>query len=227
MHTLRVSIIIPCYNMAHYLLEAIQSALDQTYPVHEILVVDDGSQDNSAEVAASFQAVRVIHQVHANLSVARNTGVAHASGNLISFLDADDVWMPEKTALQVDVLQKEPSCSAVFCMVQNFISPELDHEQRDGLHCPPEPMLGISATAMTIRREAFEQVGPFEPKLMTSQFIEWWTRFNDAGLKYQVLPMPLVRRRIHLSNTTRQQREVVHQNYLKIARLAIQRRKNR
>lgn len=222
----QVSVIIPAYNMAHYLGEAIQSVLDQTYPIHEVLVVDDGSQDNIASVVASFPEVQLITQAHANTSVARNAGVAHASGNLVAFLDADDTWLPGKISLQVDVLQNNPSSVAVFCMIQNFFSPELNDKQRAGLVCPPEPMEGISATAMLIRRDAFAQVGPFDPDLMTSQFIEWWIRFNDAGFDYHVVPLSLVQRRIHLSNTTRTRREVVHQNYLNIARRVIQRRKS-
>ncbi len=225
--TLQVSVIIPAYNMQAYLAEAIKSVLNQTLAVNEIIVVDDGSSDKTAEVAASFSTATLIRQENAGAAEAMNNGVRHSSGPLIAFLDADDVWQPEKIEKQVQFLKSNPNNVALFCMVKNFISPELNVAEQAQVYCPPDAMEGIHASAMLIRREAFEQVGFFNSSFKTSHFIEWGARFYESNLKYQVLPTVLVKRRIHLTNTTRTKKEAVHQNYLKIARQIVQRRRGK
>src|SRR5690242_10687505 len=93
-----VSVIIPAYNYARFLPQAIESALQQDYPEFEVLVVDDGSTDNTAEIAAVYsradKRVRYLHQKNAGLPAARNTGIQHARFDFIGFLDADDAWLP-------------------------------------------------------------------------------------------------------------------------------------
>jgi glycosyltransferase involved in cell wall biosynthesis len=222
----KISVIIPAFNASLYLAEAIESVLAQTALPDEIIVVDDGSDDDTAGVAEKFSCVHIIRQSNRGCAVARNTGIAASSGNLLAFLDADDIWEPEKLALQSDYLKRHSSCHAVFGMVENFFSPEMDSEQRSRLHCPPDRMSGINAGAMLISRDIFFHVGEFNPSMRLSQFIEWFTRFSDAGMKYHVLAALLMRRRVHLNNTTALKRENVHKNYLKIARSRILRSKN-
>lgn len=223
----KISVIIPAFNAALYLGEAIESVLAQTMPADEIIVVDDGSDDNTAGLAEKYPRVHVIHQPNQGCAVARNTGIAASSGTWLAFLDADDIWLPEKLALQSGYLKQHPSCQAVFGMAENFFSPELDSEQRARLYCPSGRMSGICAGAMLIRREAFSKVGAFDPKMRLSQFIEWFTRFSESGMEHFVLPDLALRRRVHLNNTTAVRREDVHANYLKIARSRILRSKKR
>ena len=106
-----VSIIIPCYNQAHFLREAIQSALAQTYSHREIFIVDDGSTDNTAEVTAGFAGVRYIRQENAGVSTARNTGLKESRGEYLVFLDADDRLLPEALEIGVDCLRQHPECA--------------------------------------------------------------------------------------------------------------------
>ncbi|MFO7570008.1 MAG: glycosyltransferase family A protein [Smithellaceae bacterium] len=221
----RISVIIPAFNAALYLGEAIESVLAQTIPPDEIIVVDDGSDDDTAGVAEKFSRVHVICQQNQGCAVARNTGIAAASGNWLAFLDADDIWLPEKLAFQSDYLKLNPSCQAAFGMVENFFSPELDSKQRERLYCPADQMSGIHAGAMLIRRDTFFQVGEFNPSMRMSQFIEWFTRFSDSCRDYHVLPELVLLRRVHLNNTTALRRDEVHKNYLKIARSRILRSK--
>jgi len=108
-----VSVIIPCYNQAHFLDEAIESVLTQTYPNREIIVVDDGSTDNTAEVAGRYSAVRHIYQENAGPSAARNTGVTKSRGEYLVFLDADDRLLPEALEIGVDCLRQHPECAFV------------------------------------------------------------------------------------------------------------------
>src|SRR5437762_4473253 len=112
-----VSIIIPCYNQAQFLREAIQSALVQTYSHREIFIVDDGSTDNTAEVTAGFAGVRYIRQENAGVSTARNTGLKESRGEYLVFLDADDRLLPEALEIGVDCLRQHPECAFAsgFC----------------------------------------------------------------------------------------------------------------
>src|SRR6266513_324880 len=108
-----VSIIIPCYNQAHFLREAIQSALAQTYSHREIFIVDDGSTDNTAEATSGFSGVRYIRQENAGVSTARNTGLKESRGEYLVFLDADDRLLPEALEIGVDCLRQHPECAFV------------------------------------------------------------------------------------------------------------------
>ena len=103
-----VSVVIPVYNAARFLADAIRSVQAQRHPRIEIIVVDDGSTDGSGEVARSFAGVRCLRQANGGIAAARNAGVHEARGNLLAFLDADDLWTPGKLALQLDVLRADP-----------------------------------------------------------------------------------------------------------------------
>jgi len=114
-----ISVVIPCYNGENFIRETIESVLNQTHLPLEILVVDDGSTDHSAQIAESFGSpVRVIRQVNQGESVARNRGLDEAQGNWVAFLDADDLWMPEKLAAQVAAI--EPSILAIHTNYRFF-----------------------------------------------------------------------------------------------------------
>ena len=108
-----VSVIIPCYNQAHFLDEAIESVLTQTYPNREIIVVDDGSTDDTAEVARRYSMVRYVNRENAGPSAARNAGVEAGHGKYLVFLDADDRLLPEALEIGVDCLRQHPECAFV------------------------------------------------------------------------------------------------------------------
>ena len=108
-----VSIIIPCYNYGHFLAEAIESVVRQSYPTKEIVVVDDGSTDNTAAIAARYPEARYVHQHNQGLSAARNTGIQQSRGTYLVFLDADDWLLPEALALNVEQLQRHPQAAFV------------------------------------------------------------------------------------------------------------------
>lgn len=116
-----VSVVIPCYNGEAYLAETLRSALGQTHPVMEIIVVDDGSTDGSADLASSFgDSVRVVRQQNGGEGSARNRGVLEARGELIAFLDADDLWHPRKIERQTAYLDEHPDIGAVTTDVAKF-----------------------------------------------------------------------------------------------------------
>src|SRR2546425_10651809 len=114
-----VSVVIPVYNGEQYLADAIQSVRDQTYQNVEVIVVDDGSTDESADVAKKFgEAIRYVHQSNGGVGKARNTGIAAARGAYLAFLDQDDLWLPDKLAVQVAYLDSHPEMGAVYCQCQ-------------------------------------------------------------------------------------------------------------
>lgn len=190
--------IIPVHNGARYLAEAIRSVLAQELPAQEILVVDDGSTDDSAGVAARFgNPVRVLRQTQQGPGAARNAGARQAAGEFLAFLDADDLWHPAKLALQVAAFDAIPGLAVASTHVQNFHSPDLTEAQRERILCPPGAMPGMIPSALLVRSTCFF---PFPENLRAGELIPWLGRARDLQLKIHVLPEVLVNRRLHETN---------------------------
>ena len=169
-----VSVIVPVRDGAAHLGDALESVLAQTHrPAAEILVVDDGSRDGSAEVAACFatRGVRCVSQPPTGAAAARNLGVARTSGDLLAFLDADDLWTPDALAQRCAALAEAPARDLVLGRVEQFLSPDLDDDARARLRCPAGSLPGFLPGAMLVRREAFARVGPFETHWELGEFI--------------------------------------------------------
>jgi glycosyltransferase involved in cell wall biosynthesis len=167
-----ISVIIPSYDSAALLPDAIRSVLAQTRPADEIIVVDDGSRDNTADVCAAFRpAVRYIRQENAGASAARNTGIAASAGNWLAFLDADDLWDAEKLELQLAALARQPG--ADFALTASLAwSPQEQAYHLCRWTGPLDPdvmrreLLGRNiftglCSSILIRRDALEDVGCF------------------------------------------------------------------
>jgi glycosyltransferase involved in cell wall biosynthesis len=200
MHT--ISCIVPVYNNASYLAEALDSILSQTQPITEIIVVDDGSTDATPEVAAKYShSTRYIRQENRGPAAARNAGLQAATGDLIAFLDADDIWHPEKIMQQMLALEADPGAGICLAQVQNFWIPELAHE-RERLKDHPfaQPIVGYVCQALLARREVFEKVGNFDQTLRIGEDTDWFTKIRSAGIRQVVVPSVLVYRRIHGKN---------------------------
>lgn len=197
-----VSVIIPVYNRERYLAEAIDSVFAQTYPAIELIVVDDGSTDRSAEVAQQYLPRLSYHyQSNGGIGSARNAGIALATGEFLAFLDSDDLWMTEKLSLQIAALTADPELDVVFGHVQQFFSPEVDESFRQRVRCPEKPIAGYLSNMLLIRRSTFLQVGLFQTELKTGIDIEWYTRAVDQNLKMTVLPDIVHLRRLHETNS--------------------------
>lgn len=201
-----VSVIIAAFNAEPYLAAALQSVLTQTCPPTEVLVIDDGSSDNSASVAQAYAPwVQVFRQANRGPAAARNVGIRHSTGENLAFIDADDLWMPEKLARQMEILQGDSACEAVLGKVVNFITPELNDEQC-GLLASRAGLSGAFLVgAMLIRRSAFMRVGEFNEQWRHGDFIDWWARATDLGLRYTAIPELVMQRRLHTNNMTRRE----------------------
>ena len=219
-NTPRVSIIIPVYNYERYLSEAIESVLAQTYSHIEIIVVDDGSTDGSAEVAGHYtNSVQYVYQPNAGLAAALNKGITMSSGGFLSFLDADDIWTPKKLEHQMRAMD-DPGVDMVFGQIEQFYSPELN-EQRGTVNVMP----GYSKGTLLVRRQSFSRVGSFNEQFQLGDFIEWYLRAVELGLESLMMHEVLMRRRIHAGNMgIRQSRH--RTDYLRILKASLERRRS-
>lgn len=205
-----VSVIIPNYNYGRFLRQAIDSALAQTYSNIEIIVVDDGSSDDSDEILNSFSAkIRWIKQTNQGVSAARNRAVAESGGEILAFLDADDVWLPAKIEKQVAVFSSDDKIGLVHCGkldVDDSEKPISEHldgmsgaVSHDLLRYRRDVILG-GGSASAITREAFEKSGAFDTKMRIG---EDWEFYYRVSKNYQVgfVPEILLKYRIHSSNS--------------------------
>jgi glycosyltransferase involved in cell wall biosynthesis len=206
-----VSCIIPVFNGEAYLHEAIDSVLAQTHPNMEIVVVNDGSTDGTTAVIERYgDRVRSLQQENRGVSVARNRGVELSTGQLLCFLDADDVFDPRKTAVQVEALQADPRLDLCDCHASNFWSPEIpaDVLNRDSRYAQPfwrTPLPGYIISWL-FRRELWDRVGGFAADLRYSEDVDWLSRARDLSLRQLTLPDVLVHRRLHSQNVTAQRK---------------------
>lgn len=191
----KVSVIIPTFNRAKYVGEAIESALGQTSPVYEILIVDDGSADNTREIVTAYGApVKYIYQENRGPAAARNTGLRHASGQYIAFLDSDDLWEPDKTAVQKDFLATYPQVDFVFgqmivCKDTGLeTEPEIldreayeyfrDHYSNSDKACEYLLRANIIPTSSVMFRSAcLSTIGYFREDLRCAEDYDYWLRF--------------------------------------------------
>jgi glycosyltransferase involved in cell wall biosynthesis len=201
-----ISCVVPVYNGARFLAEALDSILAQTLPPTEIIVVDDGSTDATTEVVNAYaRHVTYLWQANAGPASARNRGIALATGNFISFLDADDLWHKTKLERQHRVLTSNPAAGICITYLQNFWVTELSHE-RDRMrdHDFAKPMPGYVCQCLLARRSAFDAVGRFDETKRLGEDQDWYLRAERAGVVREIVPEPLVYRRIHDQNTTYQ-----------------------
>ncbi|MGH7720152.1 MAG: glycosyltransferase family 2 protein [Gemmatimonadaceae bacterium] len=202
--TAPVSCIIPVYNAERYLAEAVGSVIGQTRPPSEIILVDDGSTDGSAEVAAGFgDRVRYFRQHNAGPAAARNFGLRQAGAEFVAFLDADDCWHEEKLARQLARFDERPELDISVTRVENFWSAEdaqRDPRSRDPRYTEPWP--GYTCVTLVTRRRTFDVVGQFDPALWLAEDNDWFVRAAEHRLVMELLPDILVRRRYHATNLT-------------------------
>lgn len=219
-----ISVVIPAYNAGRFLADAIESVLAQTHRNLEIIVVDDGSTDDTATVARDYD-IRYIYQENAGVSGAMNTGFRAASGDYLASNDADDLWLPDKLAVQLEAFREEPVPDIVFAHIEQFICPTLEGTDH-GLLLPDNARVvpGYSSQSMLIRRDAFQRVGYFSTAYQVGDFVEWYARAEEAGLRTRLLPGILSRRRIHGSNTGIEKKHS-QTDYLRILKASLDRRR--
>jgi len=209
-----VSIVVPCYNHGHYLGQAIASVLAQTYSNYEIIVVDDGSQDDTRSVVERFGSpkIRYLFQENRGRSNARNAGLAVASGDYIAFLDSDDFYLPEKLALQIDFLQQHPEFGMIYtsayCIAEDGRPIAASYEATDSGWIYEKIAffrpLTITLPTVMLKREVVEAVGGFDERMDRFEDTDYWRRVSKSW-KIGALPLYTCKLRSHGSNMLRSQ----------------------
>ncbi len=183
---MRVSVVIPTYNSAELVVEAVRSVLAQTRPAAEVLVVDDGSTDDTADQLAAFgPPVRVIRKENGGVSSARNRGVAEASGERIAFLDADDVWHPRKLETQLGVLEAHPDLGLLGTRTFDWPGPVPDPPAAPPLARVPFDRLivrnAFCTSTVVVRTAVLRAAGEFDTSLQGPEDYDLWLRIAAAA----------------------------------------------
>ncbi len=183
-----VSVIIPAYNAAPFIRRAVESALAQTWPHKEILVINDGSTDDTGSILKHYeQVVRIFDQRNGGLSNARNRGIKESNGEYIAFLDADDYWKPKKLERQVEILKNNPdigfcsTCAIVEDPEHNFLNKwPCPETQQDILHSIflNNGIIPGSGSGVMANRNLFDIVGMFDESLNSLEDIDMWMRMS-------------------------------------------------
>jgi glycosyltransferase involved in cell wall biosynthesis len=223
-----ISCIVPVYNGERYLKEALDSILAQTYSQLEIIVVDDGSTDGTAKIGAEFGGrLRYLDQLNAGPAAARNRGLNAASGDFVTFLDADDLWHPEKLSRQLACFENRPELGYCVTHVQNFWVAELAEEKdKFSNHRLSNPLPGYVTQTLMARRAVFETVGCFNASLRHGDDTDWFLRASDQGTPAELLPEVLVYRRLHDANLSRAA-AASRAEYLHIVKMTLDRRRRK
>ena len=210
----RVSVVMPIYNARRYVGESVASVLASDFPDLELLLLDDGSTDGSVEAAREAAAgdtrVRIILLAHGGVGAARNAGLAHARGEFIANLDADDIMLPTRLSRQVAYLDRNAGCVAVGSRALvitaagvplRIVGRLFSHEAIDEAHLDGRPGAMLNPTA-TFRRQAALDVGGYAAHLRTTgEDHDLWLRLAEVGLLAN-LPDVLIRYRVHDGNTS-------------------------
>jgi len=202
-----VSCIVPAFDAGRHLHGALECVVTQTYPPTEVLVVDDGSTDDTITIARSWGSpVRVIEQPTRGPAATRNRGAAEATGDLLAFLDPDDRWLPHKLAVQVAHLQADDGVGGCVSRVRQVWDEAFREEAAhyaDHARMATDGVPGYATTSLLVRREVWAEVGPLDTGRWYSDATEWFVRARDRGVRIDLLDDVLVLHRLHGDNLTR------------------------
>lgn len=217
-----VSCVIPVWNGEAYLAPAVESVLAQSHHPLEVIVVDDGSTDGTPDVIRSFgDSIRGMRQANAGHGAARNAGLRVARGAFIAFLDADDLWHPDKLRRQLLAFGEQPALGLCFSWLRNFtgaapawdVAPEGD------------AVPGYSSVTALVRRSTFDAVGPFDASLRHGGDRDFFLRVAEGGIAKRLLDDVLVLRRLHDANRSRHLSASSRAEYLRILKASLDRRR--
>jgi glycosyltransferase involved in cell wall biosynthesis len=237
MKDLPVSVVIPACNAERFLTEAIESVLAQSYEPVETIVVDDGSDDRTAEIAARYERVKLVRQENRGLPAARNAGVAASSGELLAFNDADDAMLPERLAIQVEHLRANPGVGCVLASQELAMEPDAELPfWAQGTETPLFDRFGDAArsetpdiytVSMVMSRALFDAVGGFDETMRdANEDVDLLFRLLERGVTIARLPDVVVRRRVHAGSMT-QDREASRGAFFELFKRRIDRHRER
>ena len=217
------AMIMPVRNADKYLEETLKSVYAQTLPATEIFVVDEFSSDQTIEIVESFgEPITLIKNFVGGMAGAFNLAIPQVKSSYITFLDGDDLWLPEKSEKQIRFLEDHQDLDAVCCAVLNFSKNSSEGESYSSAReFAPSRLF----TASTFRRETFAKFGM--PDTSAGHFgwlYDWWSKADDAGIRYGTMDEVLLHRRIHDSNSWVKNKDLGNKTLIDIARRNIKRR---
>ena len=222
-----ITCIVPVFNGERYVKEALDSIREQTYRAVEIVVVDDGSTDGSAAVVGSYgEQIRYVWQSNAGPGAARNLGLTKVQGEFVAFLDADDLWHPEKLDRQMDRFRAQPELEMCVTHIRNFWVPELQEEaERFQNHRLTKALPGYLTQTLLARQTLFDKIGLFNPAFQHVHDSEWFVRAAEQGVVTELVPDVLVYRRLHHTNRSRRLPAASRDEYLQLVKTSIDRQR--
>jgi len=197
-----IAVIIPVYNAERFIEEAIKSVKDQTYTLTEIIVVNDGSTDRTSEILNTIDNIKVIEKKNSGIGDSLNTGIKNTDAEVITFLDADDLWIREKLSIQMEAFEKMNCSGIVFGQIEQFFHDEMEDDLKSKLEQPKKFLPGVHRSTMLIDKASLEKVGFFSTDYVSEEFLEWFIRAKESKINVKNLPELVAKRRIHGDNIT-------------------------
>jgi glycosyltransferase involved in cell wall biosynthesis len=220
-----VSVVIPTLDAARFLDQALDSVEAQSHPDLEVLLIDGGSTDGTVEIGRRRRRVRIVGQTGSGLAAAWNDGIDAARGDLIAFLDSDDLWMPQKLTRQVEAL--EADLDAAYALARFRFVLEPGHPvprgflpaHLEGDHLSPLP------SAVLARRDLFARIGTFDPRWVTASDVDFFARATNAELPFAVVDEVLVHKRVHDTNLSLFNGATVNRELLEVLQANVRRKR--
>ncbi|MBR3654616.1 MAG: glycosyltransferase [Elusimicrobia bacterium] len=199
-----VSVMMPTYNNGRYIGQAIESIYAQNYKNIEVIVIDDGSTDNTKEIIKKYQDIKYFYIEHKGISLARNIALEKSNGEYIAFCDSDDYWLPEKLNTQMQYFKEHPDCQIVFTKYENFFEDEKLKTNKRAMHEKlMENFLKQYLPSSVIKKELFEKYGLFDENFSGVEDTEFLYRILKKGVNIShIIPDIFYIRRIHGKNVT-------------------------
>ena len=200
----QIEVIVPVYNGERFVRQALESILNQSFKVKKIWVVNDGSTDGTAlildQLTKKYPEIKVLNQANQGASAALNYGLAQIKEEWIAFLDADDLWEPDRLAAQIQAMKSKPEVELFFTQMQEF--EDFEDGTKVQFKAREEVIDGFSKCTLLCRKALFDEFGGFDESLRVGEFIAWFQKVREAKRPNFLVPEVLVRRRIHGANTT-------------------------
>lgn len=220
----KISVIVPLYNTEKYIEEAILSLLNQTIKIDQIIVVDDGSTDNGAEIVKKYPQIQLIQKENEGLKKTLNCGLSHATGDFIGFLDADDRWKSDKLKVQLDFLVNHPEVDIAFVNSERFKMVNIENGK--SLEEKIDVMNGKTLPTGLYRKQVFDIVGIFSIEKQFHNFMEWLDRAQFKNINMVMINEVLYERRIHDSNMGIVEKQNQREQYLATLKAALDRKRS-
>ncbi len=229
---MKVSAIVPAWNAAETLCETLDSIASQTVAPDEVIVVDDGSTDDTARIASGHPInARLVQTENCGLPSALNTGIATSTGDAIAILDSDDLWMPEKTRLQIAAMENDPAIDVVVGHFSTFECPSISPERFATLSYVKGGQPGYLGGCLLVRRRWLaSEPFTFDETMKNAHLVEWFRTVRIAGIVEKVIPETVMKRRIRPGTLGSRQASGTEAKMsrfvLEIARRAIEQKRN-